>query len=38
MPENLHPILREDYRRRFPILLDDFSNLLSYKLCMEDSF
>ena len=38
MPENLHPILREDYRRRFPILLDDFSDLLSYKLCMEDSF
>lgn len=38
MPETLHPILREDYRRRFPILLDDFSDLLSYKLCMEDSF
>lgn len=38
MPNNLHPILRDQDQRLFPILLDDFSDLLSYRLCMEDSF
>lgn len=38
VPKNLHPFLLDTYNRQFPILLDDFSDLLSYKLCMEDSF
>lgn len=38
VPENLHPLLRSTYQRQFPILLDDFSDLLSYKLCMDSSF
>lgn len=38
MPKNLHPILREAYQHQFPVSSDDFSDLLSYKLCTEDSF